>query len=179
MGSSQSDKQVRIYDKNVESKGEVNSIRFEVQFRDDLAHYSFLMYFAHESCEPAVKEASSYALGSVDFIDRVSSVLSRCPRSAFWEDFIALVGEAVRLSVPRLQTMLSDKKRWVENQVVGTIALISRCIGYDDTLHWLQQQIREKLVARNTRADEFVQTWKDRLVVERGGFEDFFAISSW
>jgi hypothetical protein len=53
---------VRIYDKFVESKGEVNSIRYEVQWRDQLAHAAFEKFFSGDSRSAATAVLSSLAV---------------------------------------------------------------------------------------------------------------------
>jgi DNA relaxase NicK len=179
LGSSESDRQVRIYDKAVESKGLIDAIRYEVQWRDELAHKCFMALFSSDSFEDGSKLVSQYAVGSVHFLSRVDKNLPRCPVKPWWQEFIDKVGERLKLSVPRVQPMLSDKKRWIERQVAATIAVIVRCMGFDDAFHWLEREVREKLAHQSGRADSFVRTWHDRQEVERLGFEDAWVMDSW
>ncbi len=179
IGSPGSDKQVRIYDKFVESRGEIDAIRYEVQWRDELAHACFTQLFSAGNPEHGSQIVSGYAVGSVSFIRRTSRTLSRCPVFDWWQDFVDRVGFCLKLSVPRIQPMLSAKKRWIENQVAGTIALITRCMGFDDAFAWLEREVREKLTNLPSRAVSFVESWRDRQVVERGEFEDFWVIDGW
>lgn len=179
LGSSQSDKQVRIYDKNVESKGAVNSIRYEVQWRDGLAQAAFEEFFSTSGCEEGERCLSSLAVGAVSFYRRRNPVLHRSTPLETWTEFVGRVGSASKLSARRIQPMISDKIRWIESQVAGTIGLISKIKGFDVTFNWLERIVREKIASMSTSAIAYVDTWRDRLQVERGDFDDWMVITEW
>ncbi len=179
IGSPQSDKQVRIYDKSVESSGEIDSIRYEVQWRGRLAAETFSILFQGGDRVQAYQSLSNLAVGAIGFVWRSSSVLSRCPVKEWWGAFVARVGEAVKLSVRRLQPMISEKKHWVEYQVAGTLAIISQCKGFDDTLNWLERLIRERLATMPPAGVMYCKSWFDRVKVESGEFDDWMVLQDW
>jgi hypothetical protein len=166
---------VRIYDKAVESRGAIPSVRFETQWRDDYATKLFYEIMACEGWASAQKMAVRYSLGSVDFIDRIDEVLSRCPRLEWWAEFLRFAGDTSRLSAPRVQPMVSDKKRWIENQVVGTIALICKCMGHAETWEWLSKEVQHKKEHLSSAAQAYYRSWLDRIAVESMEFESAVA----
>jgi DNA relaxase NicK len=179
-GSPQSDKQVRIYDKEVESGGEVPTIRYEVQWRDELAHHAFSQYFSQSLSPDNIGGLSNLALGAIGFIDRISEVAARCPLLSWWADFLELLSASpVKLSVRRIQPMVSSKWRWMERQVAGTVALLTACCGFDDTFNRLERLVREKLAHLSSSARSFIQTYYDRQNMECATFEDIMSISAW
>lgn len=179
LGSAQSDKQVRIYDKNVESKGKINSIRYEIQWRNELAQAAFEKLFSVGRHEDGGKTLSSLAVGAISFYRRRDAVLSRSTPLEVWSEFVEQVGGAIKMSVQRIQPMVSDKMRWIESQVAGTLALISQIKGFDDTLNWLERLMREKLNKMPSSGVMYVKSWFDRISVEKGKFEDWMVITDW
>jgi hypothetical protein len=75
--------------------------------------------------------------------------------------------------------MISDKKRWIERQVAGTIALIAGCQGLDKTFDWLYREVLAARDRLSPSAFAWIDTWRDRVIVESGEFEDWRAIQSW
>lgn len=179
LGATQSERLIRIYDKNVESGGKIDSIRFEVQWRNTYAQEAFSRYFGEVDSEKATLSISKLAVGSVRFIRRSSMVVSRCPNVGWWDKFIKRVGGSTKMSVRRLQPLISEKIRWIESQVVATLAVISRVKGFDGTINWLERLIREKAGKLSSMQSSFVSTCYDRLIVEKGDFIDWMVIQEW
>ncbi|NJL71620.1 MAG: replication initiation factor domain-containing protein [Candidatus Competibacteraceae bacterium] len=110
LGATSSDRILRIYDKNVESRGEINAIRVELQARDTIAHSYFVDYFSTPEIGDRAQRTSMRAIGHYRFVEDTSEVLSRCPDVEWWADFVQRVGGRVKVAVRRLAPMLSDKK---------------------------------------------------------------------
>jgi DNA relaxase NicK len=173
LGSSQADKMIRVYDKNVESKGKVPSIRLEGQYRDG---YAEAMWQALCGCIDGRGgyngKLNSFCVGGIDFIERKSSVRSRCPRLQWWAEWIEKLGGSSRMSVPKVQTLVSDKKRWIEKQVVGTLAVLRKVMGTVESIEWLSNAIAKKAENMSDSAKAFCRTCVDRLKVETMEFEE-------
>lgn len=178
-GSAQSDKQIRIYDKNVESKGQINSIRYEIQWRDNLSQAAFEKLFSASGHEDGGKALSSLAVGAISLYQRRNAVLSRSTPLPMWQEFVAKVGGASKLSARRIQPMISDKIRWIESQVIRTLALISQIKGFDDTINWIERRMREAAEKMPSSGIMYVKSWFDRISVEKGKFEDWMVVSDW
>lgn len=161
----------RIYDKCVESKGEMDCIRFEVQTSGEVSVSFFNHYFGIDDISRATRELSQRAIGKYRFVERTSEVLSRCPDLPWWADFVAKVGGQIKVSVPRVQPMISDKKRWVESQVCGTIGLIFECMGIKQGAEWLLAEIRKSMNRNRAKNIKYKQTLKGRIYADSQGFE--------
>jgi hypothetical protein len=179
LGSASSDKLVRIYDKNAESKGEINSIRYEVQWRDDLAQAALLVYCQAGASGDTVLVLSKKGVGAVRFIERVSEVASRCPLVLWYQEFVDRVGGIEKHSVSRLQTTITDKMRWVTRSVVKTLALIYSWSGFQNAEWWLTQQIRDAIANQSPRNTAYLETIRRRLTVGEMSYNDATTILSW
>lgn len=128
-GSRQSDKYIRIYDKMIESRGQVDAIRFEVEFKGKYAGKIFAEFATAASVSEAFDLAAQYAVGCIDFIDRTDKNLDRCPVAPWWAAFVTAVGGKKRMSVPRLKRTVSRIISWHEKQVSRGMALLAECKG--------------------------------------------------
>lgn len=139
-GSRQSDKYIRIYDKEIESRGSANygdSIRYEVEFKGDYAERLFEEFVFAATVEQAFDIASKYAIGCIDFIDRTNPHLDLCPVAPWWQSFVAAVGGKKRMAVPRVRRTVDKIIHFVEKQVVKSLALLQVCMGevwFDQTV---------------------------------------------
>jgi hypothetical protein len=179
LGSASSDKLVRIYDKNAESKGAINSIRYEVQWRDDLAQAALLVYCQAGTSSDTVLVLSKKGVGAVRFIERVSEVASRCPLVRWYQEFVDRVGGIEKHSVSRLQTTITDKMRWITRSVVKTLALIYSWSGFQNAEWWLTQQIRDAIANQSPRNTAYLETIRRRLAVGEMSYDDAATILSW
>lgn len=131
----------RFYNKFVESKGKVDAYRFETEYKDSYAKDIFNSFCDLEP-DLVLDFCSQLLGGSVDFIDRsLGDRASRCQRLAWWENFIQILGGALRWSVPRIVRTVEKTIKWVEKQVVSSLAVIRECIGIDCFEKWLQDSI--------------------------------------
>jgi hypothetical protein len=169
-GSSQSDKQIRIYDKAMESNGSIDSVRYEVQWRAQMAQKAFEAYTDAASSANGLQATAGLAIGAMVFVRRTSTVLSRCPLYDWWQKFIDAVGEPLKMRIPSIQAMISTKISWIENQVSGTLALISQCKGLKWMEDWLHTTVQKRLVEPSPSRAAFVKTWNDRQTIDRMPF---------
>jgi hypothetical protein len=179
LGSPRSDKMIRFYDKNAESGGELNCIRYELQARNSLANHYYLKYFSGEQNENIISEVSQMAVGSLKFIRPENEVLSRCPLCEWWAEFLGRIGGCIRVSISRLQTTIADKIHWVQRSVGATLAIIAQVKGWGYLEWFLDSLVREKTANLKPRQDAYIATVKDRLAVNEGTFDDYLNIATW
>lgn len=160
LGAPGSDKRVRIYDKRVESEGEMDCIRVEVQYRDELAQHYFVALFAESCYSVSIGIVSRKCISQFGFVLRDNEVLSRCPTLSWWLEFVSKIGEAVKTSVPRKPSLLPDKLNWIERQVAGTLATIKRCLG-NQAVAWLLNCIERASIQKARQIENFYQNWED------------------
>lgn len=179
IGSTNSSKMVRIYDKGAEQGVEYSWTRYEVQWREKHAAVAFKQILGSSDRRIDKQNMSNLAIGTIGFVGRENQVLSRCPILKFWSSFVEKVGVAKKITVEKLQTMISDKIHWVEHQVSSTIALISKAKGFDQTINWIESLIREKVANLSSRNQAYLDTWRDRIRVESADLRDWQIMRDW
>ena len=96
-GKAGSGRQVIVYDKALESRGEINSVRLEARFAKEAAELLFTELAQHE-CGQALEAQMRAAIGgAIDFRDRkgVHRHKDRMPRFDWWQQVLDVLGEAV------------------------------------------------------------------------------------
>ena len=127
LGSKKSDKFVRIYDKNAESKGRINAVRIELQLRATNAE-NFCTRSIFESVdsdhESLLKHCIDSIFGVFDFVDRSGGKnLDRCPRFVWWQKFLDTLLCIPKKNVKKPKKIrLYDTFSWLHRQVMPTIA---------------------------------------------------------
>jgi hypothetical protein len=145
----------RIYDKLLESCGEVDCIRWEVEFSNERAHevgrnLSALV----EDPTAAERFISSQIAGNIDFRIRGNEThVDRRPRLSWWSMLVARLGEA-RTVVSRLKNSLQASAAWIKKSVAPTLAKLhfaSQQQGRDFFLS-MRQMISDELSSLNPDA---------------------------
>lgn len=141
MGSSQSDRCTRYYNKEAESKGEVNSYRWEVQLRNKFAQtfvekYVSLSSESYDFLAPHV--LSSIVTSGIGFVDRSENKrLSRLRKLGWWQEFIDKVGKA-KLSIVRKVKSIERSIGWIKKQVANTLYVLRDGLGRNRYNHFMQ-----------------------------------------
>jgi len=164
-GSQKSDKFYRIYDKNLESKGLIDAIRFEFVAKNsyaqkiaDLFRYHLNSPDAFPLCSSELPDdsielefsrrasgmvdlISSIIFGNLFFIDRSSdSNVSRCVSADYYSSFLSLLNSSLRkLSVISKKPRLYDSLQWLLRSCSGTLSMIRKYMASKSTefLHLL------------------------------------------
>lgn len=139
---------IRFYDKTLESDGEIDAIRYEVEYSGDLAGGSRgddgLMVMgvgeilAHcETDAEFVRTIGRLLAGAIDFRQRGNEKnLDRMPRLSWWENTLQVLtetGEKLKLAVLRYKPTIARKMRFLVKQASPTLAyagVICESIGY-------------------------------------------------
>jgi len=119
-------KQLEVYDKGLESKGEKNCIRWEVKYREDKADTVFRMLAGTcGNLDAFALFCGSIVVGSIDFIHRKEGVknLNRLDRYKFWESLTeGLDGLCIR-SAKKVNT-ITGTIEWIKRQVAPNLSLV-------------------------------------------------------
>ena len=129
MGSFGSDKLYRLYDKSVESDGEIDAYRLEGQYRDKFAQQIFgFLHTCSNSHETFLKTITNVVCGLIDFYEGKrgkETGKNKFVRCEFWQKFIDFVGaEKIELGCGRVKSSLDRSMTWVEKSVERTLATI-------------------------------------------------------
>lgn len=136
-GSRQSDKEFYVYDKWLESDGEIDSIRFEARYKDEQAHHRCinLLQALQKSELHFYKLIGSLVTATIDFIDRSQSDrLSGCLRFEWWGQFIDELGR-LKLPIPKKKKTIQDTVDWMFRQWRSTLAIIECTSGFEDIMN--------------------------------------------
>lgn len=131
-GSRESDRYLRIYDKEIESRGKdcyADCIRVEGEFKSDQAEQLFEKYVLAETVEEALSLAAKYVVGIVDFVEKSDVHLDRCEVLSWWASFVSAVGGSIRVRTTRLVRTVDTIVGFVERQVKRGLALLQICQG--------------------------------------------------
>lgn len=116
---------LRAYDKGAESHGEHDVIRFELEFRDEMAQQVCEELTTHEWGEVWASRLLSF----VDFRDRAAHRDShKCPRMAWWEALVKR-GQKWPSYAPVKLVTVEKSRRWIERQVFPALALVLEVDG--------------------------------------------------
>lgn len=134
IGSANSRRLVRIYDKGIQAQLDRPLVRIEVQFRAEYAHIAANHVLAGYSLRDLL-------VSSVDFRDDDDSNTTRRTRMDWWETLLD-GAERVSFAAPGVPADLDRAYRWVTKQVLGTLAQLS--VAFDGS-GWLRALISHKV----------------------------------
>ncbi len=127
--------QVFIYDKALESKGTINSIRFEARYFKEKADLIFDCLISSFTIEAFECKLKNYVGGSIDFVERgIHRHKDRMPRLSWWQQIVDDLGQArvvVRKVIPPLEETVMN---WIKPAVMPILALVAEIIdagGHD------------------------------------------------
>ncbi len=132
-------KYLRIYDKRLESKGEIDAVRWELELSDHYARGAFGLIVASMSAGGSTAdwkpEWTTRVLGgliawAVDFKQRVPGEknLSRLARYPFWQAILNRLGSA-KLCAKRVVKRVEKAVEWVTKGVAGTLQMMRLALG--------------------------------------------------
>ena len=129
MGSFGSDKLYRLYDKSVESDGEIDAFRLEGQYRDDYAKQIFgFLHTCSNSHETFLRTVTNVVCFLIDFFEGKRGKekgKNKFVRSEFWQTFLDFAGaEKIKLGCGRVKSSLDRSITWIEKSVERTLATI-------------------------------------------------------
>jgi len=148
---------LRCYGKDLESDGEIDSIRCEVEFSKERA----CEVFFHLARSPSLKDfATNIAMfigGAIDFIERGDNgKFNKLDRLAFWEQILHHLG-AANVRNPKPEQSIETAMGWVEISVTPSLEKIRQAIGDDRYYEWLQKQMES--VELRKKAIEQIATY--------------------
>ena len=166
VGSKQSDSYAVIYDKEVESKGKIKSVRYEARFKDEFAHTLWLDWLSiHEDEFESVSPGflAGKAIGIVEFVERPPSEKNvvRMKRLPWWESYVAAVGSHLRHSVKKPDTTFERAKQWVERQVFGTLAVLRKVLGVHEYRRWHDEGLAKAEANFTMEQKSKIMMWTD------------------
>jgi hypothetical protein len=158
IGSRDSDKRVRYYDKSVESKGEIDAYRWELQARGDYARElgeilkAMGTKFLRKNIKPGLNadfimdELVDYAIGAFTFTipKEGDKNKSRGEAPQEWKDWLAyLQATPVRLIIKRVKTTIQKKKDWIHGSVSKSLAMVIDKMNIQERKRYIDDLLSE------------------------------------
>lgn len=159
-----------IYDKLVQSKGEIDSIRLEGRFEDRYAHALFLEWLSIPPDQFDMVSPQFLAgkvMGMIQFVDRSNygrtgkkeKNVNRLKLLPWWQEFLSAVGCQLRHSVARVDTTFERMKKWMEKQVMPSMAVARKVMGIMNFRRWFDEQIAEKEAGLKVESRAKIMQW--------------------
>ena len=148
---------LRCYDKELQSDGEVDSVRWEVEFSKERANKVFFALAMSLNITDFATNIAMFIGGSIDFIERHGKKLDTADRLAFWEQILDALGAAT-VRNPKADQSIETSMEWVETSVSPSLEKIRRAIGDDVYYEWLQEQLEGVEITK--RAGDQIQTYQ-------------------
>jgi len=128
-GCKGSGKYLRVYDKNLESKGESNCIRWECEFSQEKAQKVFTwLVGACGNLDVFAMLCGSLIGGCINFVHRTGEKhIDRLDVYEWWQEIKDLLG-VVSVRVAKKENTLTGTIGWVERQVSPSLALIRKAM---------------------------------------------------
>jgi hypothetical protein len=120
---------VRVYDKGLESQGEIDAIRVEVELSGDTAKQWFLILAACDDQNELERKIGQIVVGSILFADKSGSHghADRFRVLPWWKRIAELVGSA-SVKVERVRPTLEKSVAWVKRSMPVTLARLALAV---------------------------------------------------
>ena len=175
-GDNGSGKYLRVYDKALESKGEKNCIRWEVEFSKERAHKVFDKLSDGTTIDAFATLCGALVAGSINFVKRTGEKnIGRLEVYDFWSQIRKTLGSLV-VRIHKDPTDIGDMYQYIYKQVSPTMATL-RNIFIDETdfLNWMisvldDGELRMSQRQENlARANKRTLRYSDGVVVNNEG----------
>ena len=135
-GNLGSGKYLRVYDKNLESKGQNKAIRWELELSDHKArgvfHRIVNAFSQHSDIDEIASAIGQTIGGCIDFLHRTDRAgdknLNRLKRYRFWQAFIDNVGR-VKIAAKKIVRTIEKSENWIDRQVMAILQMIRKAKG--------------------------------------------------
>lgn len=139
-GSRSSIRCLRFYDKNAETKGVINSYRWEAELKDEAATKA-VNEWLEMPVELSPQYLGSLVIGCVEFVEREDEKnVGRMKLLPWWKEFREAVG-SIRHSFQKIPTKIRESKEWINRAVVKSLATIRLVVGGKKFANWLVKEI--------------------------------------
>jgi hypothetical protein len=132
-GTRKSESFYRFYDKSVESGGQVDANRAEVEFKRSKAHQAFTAWLNPPTGSEldAAQILLEFVMGNICFLDRSSGEknLERLPILPWWQRMKDLLAEGVKLTPIRAIATIERTCEWLEKRVFPSMYAVCRAVG--------------------------------------------------
>lgn len=139
-----SSKYLRVYDKNLESDGEKDCVRWEVEFTKGRAHKAFMKIA--ETCanlDAFALICGSLIAGCISFVHRTGDKnVKRLKRYRWWGTIQNILGGRIEIRLKKNPETLKHKITWLKHGVSPSLACVRHVFVTDgDFFLWLEDML--------------------------------------
>jgi len=165
-GKKGSGRYLRIYDKDLESNGENQAIRYELETSDFKAQTWFRLLVRAKDEAELSQIIGGAVVGSIDFIKRSDKPdeknLARIERYEFWQRILDAVDKAIKLATGQPDTQIERAALHVQKNVTPTLVMLRRAVGEQDFFEFLLDLCdrKDRLSIRHQNA---IKAWQQQV----------------
>ncbi|QQE12316.1 replication initiation factor domain-containing protein [Planctomycetota bacterium] len=145
-GSDGSGKYLRVYDKYLESDGEMDCVHWEVEFSQERGKKVMLNLAMAEDVERMSGMIGAVIGGVVDFVDREAKRreknIPRLNQLEWWARIIDILG-VCKLRNPTPEKSVEKSAIWVERSVSVTLGMLRLAAGEQKFWEWIENVIQD------------------------------------
>jgi len=140
-GKAGSGRFLRVYDKNLESKGLRDCIRWEVEFTKSRAKQVMVFLASSRGLPEFTSLIAALVGGSIDFIERPAGVsrgnIDRMKRLDWWQEILDVIGQSIVRNRKR-HTSIEASKAWMES-ISSTLGMVKIAMGDVGFYEWIRE----------------------------------------
>jgi hypothetical protein len=143
MGSRSGEKMVRAYNKCAESKGLIDSHRWEVEYKGETADavYRMVLEFPEEQADYQ-RSIINLATSAVSFVEKLDKNISRNTLVEWWHDWLEYLKACpIKPKINRVKTSIAKKKEWIRRAVSKSLAMVQDVLEVADFTNFLNEII--------------------------------------
>jgi DNA relaxase NicK len=166
LGSRDSEKYIRFYDKFGESHGRLDCYRWEVEYKGDLSDKLFRLLLSFPFEQLLYQQALvNYAVSCVDFVDKSDKNIDRNLRLEWWDAWLSRVQtHSYKVRAKRVKTSISSTKNWIARSVSKALLMVQKSIGVERLDHFLLEIMKDaesRITSMDKlKLDDYAQNWK-------------------
>jgi len=168
-GDNGSGKYLRVYDKALESNGQKDCVRWEVEFSKERAHTVFDKLSSVKTIDAFATLCGSLVAGAINFVHRTHDKnIRRLEVYEFWQQIKKTLGVLV-VRVAIKHTDITEMYKWVFRQVSPTLACLRGTFVDDvDFTNWLYYLLDEGELKMSQRQINIAKSNKRSLCFSDG-----------
>jgi hypothetical protein len=170
-GSFGSGAYLRIYDKMLESNGQFNCVRYEMEFTQKKADAVFKKLAACSGdLEAFATLCGSLVAGSISFVHRTGDKnINRLERYTWWDRICEILGGDLKIRIERKKESVTEKMNWLRRNVSPTLACLLRIFKTEkDFYRWLFDVIHDGDGRMNPYAEQIARDNESSLAYSWG-----------
>jgi hypothetical protein len=150
-GQNGSGSYLRYYRKDLESDGEIQAYRWEVEFSKQKAQEALFQLSQCPDLQSFSALLGALVGGSIDFVRRKDKNLDRATRLEWWAEIVSEIGVS---SISGVQNPpdVQKSREWIRKSVTSSLKLLQEAYGKDDFWNWLEAMVSTRTLTKAQRA---------------------------